>query len=338
MKSLADNIYNQGVGRDKPKLKLWTNAGLLLTYKCNCSCEFCYYNCSPDKGGLMPAETFINAWRGIKNLSGSSARIHITGGEPFLYWEQLCQLLERGQSENLGQVDIIETNGFWAVSEKIVKEKIKTLDKLKMQRLKISCDPFHLEYIDAETVQRLAHTARDILGPERIMVRWQKYIEDPPAIKNLPEEQKNKAYNAAMRDYPCRFTGRAGGAMADLVSTTPIDKLSGLNCRDAFLSAKNIHIDPFGNVFNGTCSGIIIGNTNQTSIEDLWQQFNPSAGDIAGTLFQEGPYGLLPQAVGCGYTPRAAYADKCHLCTSIRNFLYRNNLHRAVIGPAECYG
>ena len=41
------NAYNAGLARDDPKFKLWRSAGLMLTYRCNCACEFCYYNCSP---------------------------------------------------------------------------------------------------------------------------------------------------------------------------------------------------------------------------------------------------------------------------------------------------
>ena len=182
MSLLSENIYNKRAGRDEPKFKIWRNAGLLLTYKCNAKCEFCYYNCSPQQGsalhseakngGLMPVDMAINAWQSLKELAGDSApavnkvepKVHITGGEPFLYWEHLVEILREAKGNNLGSVDMIETNGFWAVDEKIVKERIKLLDELGMSRLKISCDPFHQEYVDIELVRRLAKTAKEILG------------------------------------------------------------------------------------------------------------------------------------------------------------------------------
>ena len=70
MSLLSENIYNKRAGRDEPKFKIWRNAGLLLTYKCNAKCEFCYYNCSPQQGGLMPVEIAINAWQSLKELAG----------------------------------------------------------------------------------------------------------------------------------------------------------------------------------------------------------------------------------------------------------------------------
>jgi len=71
MANLSDNAYNKNLNRNERKFKFWSNAGLLLTYKCNCACEFCYYHCGPapvssvepNKGGLMPIDMVIGAWQ-----------------------------------------------------------------------------------------------------------------------------------------------------------------------------------------------------------------------------------------------------------------------------------
>ena len=172
MIKLCENIYNSRTLRSEPKLKLWRSAGLLLTYKCNCACEFCYYSCDTGKGGLMSVETAINSWHSLRVLAGDAARIHITGGEPFLYWDRIEQILQEAQREGLGKVDMIETNGFWVANDRIVRQRLKRLDELGMHRLKISTDPFHQEYVDAELVRRLAATASEVLGPDRVLVRW----------------------------------------------------------------------------------------------------------------------------------------------------------------------
>ena len=171
MIELSENIYNSLTTRSEPKFKLWRSAGLMLTYKCNCACEFCYYNCDPDKGGLMPVDTAISAWQSLKILAGDSAKIHFTGGEPFLYWDRLQEILEQAQKQNLDKVDLIETNGFWATDEKIVRQRLKKLDELGMNRFKVSTDPFHQQYVDIEPVRRLAEMAVEILGPKRVLVR-----------------------------------------------------------------------------------------------------------------------------------------------------------------------
>ncbi|OHB84670.1 MAG: hypothetical protein A2Z38_07745 [Planctomycetes bacterium RBG_19FT_COMBO_48_8] len=337
MIELPENIYNSQTKRSEPKFKLWRSAGLMLTYKCNCACEFCYYNCSPDKGGLMPIDTAISAWQSLKTLAGDNAKIHITGGEPFLYWDHLQEILEQAQRQNLGKVDLVETNGFWATSEKIVTQRLKKLDELGMQRFKVSTDPFPQQYVDIEPVRRLAGMAADILGPERVLVRWQKYLDNPTDMKSLSPAELEQQYINAIKDYPCRFTGRAGGKLAGLVASKSIESLAAMKCKSAFLGAKGVHIDPFGNIFSGTCSGIIIGNVNKTPLEDIWKQFDPRSGSLIGTLFNKGPYGLLPEAEKQGYRRNEFYAGKCHLCTSIRQFLLNNDVEKSIVGPAECY-
>ncbi len=337
MTELSENIYNSRAARNEPKFKLWRSVGLLLTYKCNCACEFCYYNCGPEKNGLMSVDTAISVWQSLKILAGDSAKIHITGGEPFLYWERLQEILEEAGNQKLGKVDLIETNGFWATNEKITRQRLKKLDKLRVRRLKISTDPFHQEYLDIEPIRRLAEIASEILGPERVLVRWRKYLEDPAKMKSLSSAKREQKYISAMNDYPCRFTGRAAGRLAELVASKPIDAFASVNCKSDLLAAKGVHIDPFGNVFSSTCSGIIIGNVNQTCLEDIWKEFHPGQREFINTLFNLGPFGLLEKAKKLGYKNANVYASKCHLCTHIRQFFFDNGLKQPIIGPAECY-
>lgn len=337
MIELSENIYNSQTVRSEPKFKLWRSAGLLLTYKCNCACEFCYYNCNPEKGGLMPVDTAISAWQSLKVLAGDSAKIHFTGGEPFLYWDHLQEILDQAQRQNLGKVDLIETNGFWATSDKIVTQRLKRLDELGMNRFKVSTDPFHQQYVDIKPVRRLAEMAAEILGSERVLVRWRKYMDNPTDMKNLSPAKLEQQYINAIKDYPCRFTGRAAGKLAGLVASKSIESLAAMNCKLDFLGAKGVHIDPFGNIFSGTCSGIIVGNINQTPLEDIWKKFDPHGGGLISTLFNNGPYGLLTEAEKQGYKRAEFYAGKCHLCSSIRKFFFDNGLEGSIIGPAECY-
>jgi MoaA/NifB/PqqE/SkfB family radical SAM enzyme len=337
MIELSENIYNSQARRSEPKLKLWRSAGLLLTYRCNCACEFCYYNCAPDKGGLMPVETAVSVWQSLRILAGDSAKIHITGGEAFLYWEHLLRVLQAAKDEKLGKVDLVETNGFWATSEKTVRQRLKRLDELGMHRFKVSTDPFHQEYVDIEPVRRLAGIAREVLGPDRVLVRWRKYLENPIEMKSLSPAERERQYMNAMQDYPCRFTGRAATRLADLVAAQPVESMARTNCKSDFLGAKGVHIDPFGNVFSGTCSSIIIGNINQTPLEDIWKQFGPAQNEFINTLFNSGPVGLLEKAEKLGYKREKGYASKCHLCTNIRQFFRDKGVEDSIIGPAECY-
>lgn len=354
MLDLSENVYNRNLAPDEPKFKLWRSAGLLLTYKCNAACEFCYYNCSPQKGGLMPVETCVAAWRSLRTLAGDQAKIHLTGGEPFLYWDHLVEILTEAKRQALGPIDLIETNGFWAKDDRLAADRLNVLTELGVQRLKISVDPFHQEYVDIEPARRLASRAKEILGPDRVQVRWEKYLTDCGLrIADCgSQEERDGIYIQAYHDFPFRFTGRAAGYLAQLIiddglwmikkegSDSTANHQSPIvshSCLSGFLGAKGIHIDPYGNVFSGTCSGIILGNINEEPLEEIWKQFHPRQNPFLQTLCEKGPYGFLEQAKSLGYKELPAYAGKCHLCTHIRRFLFEKGLMQPTVGPAECY-
>jgi len=285
----------------------------------------------------MPVEMAISCWRSLRELAGDSAKIHITGGEPFLYWEHLVEILEEVKKNGFGPVDMIETNGFWATDDKIIKNRLKMLDGLGVNRLKISCDPFHQEYVDIETVRRLAQIAKELLGDTRVLVRWEKYLQNPVAMMGVSGDERNNRYIEAMKDYPCRFTGKAGGRLAELCAKETVEQISKSNCRDVFLSAKGVHVDPFGNVFSGTCSGIVVGNVTKLKLDEIWRNWQPGSDKVIEKLFYAGPVGLLDEAVKAGYKPAEKYASKCHLCTSIRQFFFSKGLYKSTISPMECY-
>jgi hypothetical protein len=285
----------------------------------------------------MTTETAVSAWQSLKNLAGDKAKVHITGGEPFLYWDRLCEILTQAKKQKLGPVDLIETNGFWATDEKTVTERLEALDELGMRRLKISCDPFHQEYVDIALVRRLAELGTALLGPKRLQVHWRKYLDESTDLSVFSPAQKYQVYVKSMSEYPCRFTGRAGGRLAELVAAKSIEELAATNCKATFLGAKGVHIDPYGNVFSGTCSGIILGNVSEMSLEHIWEQFRPENSETIEILFSLGPAGLLQQAQRLGYQPAKLYAGKCHLCTSIRQFFCEKGLYAGTVGPIDCY-
>jgi len=337
MLDLSDNAYNRLRARNESKFKLWRSAGLLLTYQCNAACEFCYYHCGPDKGGLMPVEMCLAAWRSLRILAGATAKIHLTGGEPFLYWDHLVSVLAEGRRQNLGPVDLLETNGFWARSDALVRDRLQRLIDLGVQRLKISVDPFHQEYVPLPPVRRLATIAKEMMGPACVLVRWEEYLQASADGKVLPENARDKIYLDTYHDHPCRFKGRAADHLAGLFASRSAEAFTDSNCLGGFLGAKGVHIDPYGNVFSGTCSGIIVGNINEVPLEAMWQRFHPERNAFIETLCGQGPYGLLERAESLGYHRRDAYAGKCHLCTHLRQFFLERGSEIATVGPAACY-
>lgn len=337
MIDIRHNRYNARLLRSEPKLKVWRYAGLMLTYRCSAACRFCYYTCGPTAGGLMPVEMALDAWRSLVSLAGPRAGLHVTGGEPFLYFDHLAQLLSRARAEGLPPLDSLETNGSWAQSPAEIRQKLAFLKSVNLRELKISYDPFHAEFIDVETIRQLKALAAEVLGPERVNVKWQKYLDNPvPYSRYLPTGQVELC-RQILREDRCRFTGRAAQQIAPLLADRPADRFTSLSCEKAILGARGVHVDPYGNVFSGQCSGIIVGNLNTSSLEDLWRTFDPPGLPFWDTLFQQGPAGFRQEAGAAGYPADRMYASKCHLCSDIRRFFFDKRRHLTIIGPIDCY-
>jgi MoaA/NifB/PqqE/SkfB family radical SAM enzyme len=336
MTQVGENIYNRALRPEEPKLKVWRYAGLMLTYRCPASCAFCYYGCGPAGGGLMTVDTAVAAWESLERLGEAKARVHLTGGEPFMYFDRLAEIVAAAQQSGLHGPETIETNGYWATDRAVIREHLGFLSDRGMERLKISWDPFHAEFIDAGCVRRLAETARELLGPARVLVRWERYLQEP--VRTHIADGREARWRAAVNDFPCRFTGRAAGDLADLFADKPADAFKDADCRATFLSARGVHIDPYGNVFSGLCSGIIVGNVESRPLETIWKDFDPLHVDVIDALCKQGPWRLMQTAEAQGYEPPACFAGKCHLCACVREFFFDNGGYEMIIGPGECFG
>lgn len=285
----------------------------------------------------MSVENAVKAYAGLKKIADQKATVHLTGGEPFLVYDRLIKILKAYKKENLGPIDQLETNGYWAENEEIIIEKLKQLDDLGIEKLKISCDHFHQEFVAIENVKRLAKVTENIWSKNRLLVRWYKYLDNPVDMKKLSQIEKTEKYLQSIKEFPCRFTGRAADTLASKAPQKPLDKIKRYNCRKSFFASKGIHIDPFGNIFSGTCSGITLGNITNNNLEDIWKSFDPSTFPVISTLIEKGPAGLLDLKETQQYTPKTHYAGKCQLCTEIRNHLRKKNKFPDIITPDQCY-
>jgi len=329
------------------RLRPWTFAGLLLSYWCNARCEFCYACCGPEaEHWAAPAEV-LRWWRQLRALAeecaGRPVRIHLTGGEPFGNWPLLLEIAQRAHDEGLtaeGSFEKVETNAFWAVEPQIVRDRISRLDRLDMQMLVVSADPYHQQFVPPEHVRICVETAREILGSDRVRVRWQDWYENMQDLRQVEPACRREMFRRALAKHRERLTGRAASSLTELMERRPADAFLGQNCLRAILASRHVHIDPYGNVFPGVCMGIRLGNANEAALPAIWQQTAEHWAEdpVLRSLVDAGPYGLLEHAEALGYRPLpAGYASKCHLCAHVRRFFFEKGLFKDKIGPAACY-
>lgn len=363
------------------RLKHWTFAGLLITYWCNARCAFCYVYSGPNKKGpTLTVDQALSFWRSLNRLleedglkiDGGGAplpcKIHFAGGEPFYDFDRLLAIANAAKSAGLKHFEKVETNAFWAKDAAETRRRLQLLKDAGMQMLMISADVYHQEFVPVERCRRAADIAREILGDQGVRVRWWDSLQVEQDVLALPEPQRRHAFADALVRHRERLLGRAADQLADLYECHPPEHFRQQHCAEATLASKHVHIDAYGNVFPGVCSGIIWGRiaspaatpllapsppTPETPAADpaVWPSRFPSIHTlwryaaawwpkhpIIGRVVEGGSYRLYEFARDQGFVARSGgYANKCHLCHDVRRWLYHHGFFASTLGPEEVY-
>ncbi|MBI5724731.1 MAG: hypothetical protein HZA50_12280 [Planctomycetes bacterium] len=321
------------------RLNHWSFAGLLMTNWCNARCESCYLNCGPELADRMPVEKALEYWQGLAEASPGGCRIHITGGEPFGDWPALIELCRKAKAMGLDGLEKVETNAFWATDRDLVKSRISELAEAEMGKLVISADPYHQRFVPVANCRLAAQAATEVLGPQRVQVRWRDWLADGFDTAGLPEDELHRVYAEYALKGRDRYNGRAAGLLAKLSPGRPSEHFSGMNCSDQILGSKHVHICPGGEIMPGVCAGIMIARADAT-IESARRRLaeDRPARPVLSALIGGGPAALAKPAANYGFKPQAVYASKCHLCRDIRSHLFMAGLFPDELGPAWVYG
>jgi MoaA/NifB/PqqE/SkfB family radical SAM enzyme len=320
------------------RLSEWKSAGIMLTYRCNATCADCYVNSSPQKRSILPVEDLREYLRELKKLGISGPRIHFGGGEPFYHYEHLIECLEAVKEAGMSPLGKLETNAFWCKNDELAGKRLTEIKRLGLVQLHVSSDVFHQEFIPIESVQNAVRIGRQVLGEKAVRIGLQEFFDDPIDVKELTEEEKTEAHRNVLKRYPWRIVGRAAKALSHLVERHPKETFAGDNCARKILKRGSIHIDPHGNVFPSTCSGIIIGNARKQPLSNIHETFEYRERPLAKTLVEHGPVPLLEEAIQHGFSDdEEGYATKCHLCFAARTFFWENGLFFNDTATTEIY-
>jgi hypothetical protein len=316
-----------------------TAAGLLITDTCPARCRHCYVVAGPDRTGWMTAQAAAAHFAALARLGVRAEGIHVGGGEPFGDFERLLAIVRAARSAGLGGVGYVETNGGWATSEALARERLATLAEAGMRQLAISADPYHQEFVPPERVQLLHAVAREVLGRGGVRARRWKWLHEARDVAAMPETARLDLFRTFLQRYPERMAGRAAEQLSELVPRRPVEELPAEGCRRALLQSRHVHIDPGGWVYAGTCAGIVFGcATGDRPLDELLGRWRPEDSPLLALLAEGGPRRLLDAAARHGFTPApGGYADKCHLCWSVRKHLVRAGAGDATLQPPEIY-
>ena len=316
-----------------------TGVDFLLTFKCTSKCKHCSYKAGPERTGSMKlsdAERYLEELTATQPLHSIGAH----GGEPFLYFELLVQIMENARKLGVARTWVI-TNGFWAKTKTTAEERLTILKEAGLKSITFSVDGFHQEYISFENVKNGIEAAISV-GFEKVWV--DSYFLGSEDSDNFYNNLTKKALrslevmgNIEINKRQVDFEGRAAELLAKHVE--PKQQTPAGRCPLPFWiggTLKNpevVEIDHEGNVT--LCPGICIGNTKHRSLARILQNYNNRTHPILSIIAEEGPIGLLKVAKAKGFKQKQKFIDECHLCYEIRRFL--RPYYPDYLSPSSCY-
>ena len=308
-----------------------TDLGIILSYKCQCACKHCLYNCGPQWGDWMSPETLREALLATRAWD-HRLQIHFTGGEPFLNFPLLLAGVQL--AAELGIPNYVETNAGWCLKEEVVVEKFKTLKDAGLDAILISCSPFHAEKVPLARTLLAIEQALRVFGRQGVIVYMSHCIaqirqfsveETVPLERYVERFGLEKAGKMLWDGYSIIPAGRSGYHLGHLTRKRPALAFRMQNCYLEILYAHHSHFDLYGNYISWFCGGLTVGDWHNLPqiLDDFRARRYPPIIDV---LIRSGPYGLLEVAkreYGYEELPEG-YAGKCHLCVDVRRHLSRH--------------
>jgi hypothetical protein len=282
----------------------------LFTEHCNISCQHCYNNSSPHKKAKrIPLDKMLAIVAEMPKTDITC--LGITGGEPFLYPQDILALIKAGRAAGLKRI-CINTNGFWASTDERTKQMLDTLAGAGFMQaaddiIKVSAGVYHHEFLAFDHALTLARHYYDRFG-KPLSVDYELPLHGGLAVAGDVRKMIG-ALGLAERVELCfrgvDSVGRAKGLGGiDRAPTQP-------NCRE--LSAILFNLDETVSPCLGVGhegNGISVGRSDRHGLKDLIKrmQNDPILQFIAANPWDD------IFALAAKGKRQEGYAGKCDMC------------------------
>jgi len=328
------------------------SGGILLSYKCTSKCKHCMYACSPkwkadwinrDDAEKILAQfgrAFKKAHPLIFDRVGINLGLHFTGGEPFLNYRLLLELVKMARRLDIPST-FVETNCFWSIDDETTEEKLAGLRDAGLRGILISVNPFILEHVPFERTRRAIGVSREIFG-ENMMVYQEFFLQQFEALKirdTLSFQQYLQRVGAAsLQHVELIPMGRACYSLAHLFRKYPAERFFSESCMEELTRPWHVHADNYCNYMTGYCAGISLGDARD--LDSILQGIELDDRPVIARLVSpKGVNGLYNFGVEeFGYTElEDGYVSKCHLCLDIRKHIAQQTDEFKELRPREFY-
>jgi hypothetical protein len=280
-----------------------------LTYHCNIACRHCYNNSGPhlkkQRIALEPMLAIIAQMPSI-----GVGHLNLTGGEPFLYPEDLAAMIAAGRASGLLGIRI-NTNGYWATTDERARQTLERLSRAGFMRehgdhLKISAGIYHQEFIPFDRVLTLARSYHAMFG-RRLRIDFETASGDSEAARQVRDQINDAGLSERVRLVfrGVELLGRAQ-ELQD-IATHPI--------ASACHAIDEIVFDPDGSArpccgLNNENQGVIIGKLKAHTLQDLVKRMQ---NDPILQFLAKNPMRGIFQYLEKSENPNG-YSGICHLC------------------------
>ncbi len=294
----------------------YIHIGIMFTTRCNIDCPHCGFECSPEKGEDADLETVkqfcMDAHR-YACKKGKLLDVSFTGGEPFLRYKELLQVIRLLKATDDTIKTCIATNGFWAESVKGAKQILKPFKTMQC-RIGLSMDSYHIQRIGINKI-RNAIEALSSLNFD-FTLKFASLKNQPSfaqCLAKLEDRLQNSRYS--VHTFPCNPAGRANTLPANsfhFLNTMPKDR-----CR----SQGNFILMLDGNVF--ICCGVYkhdqqlsMGKFPDNPFQDLL--IKAQTNELFKVLRDKGPAYFVQPLEDRGYLfGKTPYTSICDLCRCV---------------------
>jgi hypothetical protein len=285
------------------------NLGIILTARCNASCIHCSKSYGPYRSeGLSREHIFrlMDQAAGIED--GEPLWIDLTGGEPFLDFQLLLDVVTHGAQRG-AQLSCV-TNAYWAVTPEAAHDKLSQLLEAGLTTLGISVSRFHQQFVPLLRVRTALGAAAQLgIATE---LKGAVLTQDLKAGGVL-EEWKAVLDADKINIFPILPSLREGASLPEC----DYYREPGLPTEPCPGDVVCVYSDGIARSCCGPgVSGpfLALGDTTDTSLTEIHQRF--VARGKQRILREIGPIHFAKAAIsaGLGHVLRNSYAGPCDLC------------------------
>ncbi len=324
------------------------SAGVILSYKCSSECKHCMYACSPrwrsnwlTRGDveliLRQLATRIKPSPYGSESVGVNYGLHFTGGEPFLNYDLLLDAVKIADELKIPST-FVETNCFWCIDDEQVDEKLTALKQAGLKGILISVNPFILEQVPFERIERAVRISEKIFG-DNTMIYQDIYYNQfrRMGLKNTLDFDQYLKENAWTLHYSELLPmGRACYKLNRLFAKHPAKAFFNESCLSELSRNWHVHIDNYFNYMTGYCGGISLGDARDLGslMKGIDLQDKPILRALVSSIKNLYEFAVKE----FNYKEREeGYISKCHLCIDIRRHIVQQTDEFKELQPRELY-